>query len=432
MPLARFAAAVAVCSLAAQAADLNAQQRKLNADSFEFAWKTIAQRMWEPMPVDWQKVHDELKPKVEASTSMDEARTVMRDMIGRLKMTHFNIVPSDVYDRLDAASGHAGGDPGFEIRLVEGHPTVFSVEPESPAYRSGIRPGWRIVKAGGADLRELVTKATAALDDSTVQELTITRAVAAKLDGAPGTKTPVDFLDGNDRKVHVDLELKQPRGGGVSLGYLPTRHVWFESKKIGRTGYVRFNMFLDPGRISAQFGDSVQSCMSCDGLVIDLRGNPGGLGAMSMGMAGWLIGTQNARLGVMKMKDSEIKFVVFPRTEVFEGPVAILIDALTASTSEIFAGGLKDLGRARIFGVRSAGAALPSMFERLPNGDGFQYAVANYISEGGKPLEGIGVIPDEKVAISREALLAGHDPALEAASAWIRQQSKLQKGEKAP
>jgi carboxyl-terminal processing protease len=81
---------------------------------------------------------------------------------------------------------------------------------------------------------------------------------------------------------------------------------------------------------------------------------------------------------------------------------------------------MKDLGRASIFGSRTAAAALPSFIEVLPNGDGFQYAIANYISEGGKPLEGIGVAPDLDAPITRRALLDGKDPALDAAIEWIK------------
>ena len=66
------------------------------------------------------------------------------------------------------------------------------------------------------------------------------------------------------------------------------------------------------------------------------------------------------------------------------------------------------------------GAALPSVIEKLPNGDGFQYAFANYVSEGGEALEGVGVIPHVEVAPSRDALVAGRDPVLDAAVAWIR------------
>jgi carboxyl-terminal processing protease len=62
------------------------------------------------------------------------------------------------------------------------------------------------------------------------------------------------------------------------------------------------------------------------------------------------------------------------------------------------------------------------MIEKLPNGDGFQYAFANYVSASGEVLEAVGVIPDVEVKPSRDALLAGHDPVLDAAVAWIRQQ----------
>jgi len=127
-------------------------------------------------------------------------------------------------------------------------------------------------------------------------------------------------------------------------------------------------------------------------------------------------------LGTMYLRDATLNFVINPRAQVFTGPVAVLVDGSSASTSEIFAGGLQDLGRARVFGTHTAAAALPSVFERLPNGDGFQYATANYISKGGKPLEGLGVTPDVEVKVSRQTLLAGHDPVVEAALEWIQRQ----------
>ena len=143
---------------------------------------------------------------------------------------------------------------------------------------------------------------------------------------------------------------------------------------------------------------------------------------MAMGMAGWFLDKPDQLLGTLTMRDTILKFVVNPRAYTFSGPLAILVDGASASTSEILAGGLKDLGRARIFGTRTAAAALPSVFEMLPNGDGFQYAIANYISEGGKPLEALGVTPDVEAPLTREALLAGKDPALDAAIAWIKNQ----------
>jgi len=75
-----------------------------------------------------------------------------------------------------------------------------------------------------------------------------------------------------------------------------------------------------------------------------------------------------------------------------------------------------------------AGAALPSRIERLPNGDGFQYAMANYISRSGRQLEGNGVIPDVNVPADRKALSEGRDPVLEAALRWLQTETKPRVG----
>ncbi|HST60703.1 MAG TPA: S41 family peptidase, partial [Longimicrobium sp.] len=95
----------------------------------------------------------------------------------------------------------------------------------------------------------------------------------------------------------------------------------------------------------------------------------------------------------------------------------------TASTSEFFAGGMQALGRARIFGVPSAGQALPSLMPRLPNGDVLLHAVADFVGPDGEQWEGAGVIPDAVTPPARRALLAGRDPALESAVTWIGSQA---------
>jgi carboxyl-terminal processing protease len=123
----------------------------------------------------------------------------------------------------------------------------------------------------------------------------------------------------------------------------------------------------------------------------------------------------------MKMRETTIRFTVFPRAETYAGKVAILLDEGSASTTEILAQGLQDLKRARIFGTRSAGAALPSDIIRLPDGDGFQYPTASYTSVNGRVLEGNGVVPDVEVRESREAIAAGRDAVVEAARDWIAQ-----------
>jgi carboxyl-terminal processing protease len=206
---------------------------------------------------------------------------------------------------------------------------------------------------------------------------------------------------------------------------MPPEYIWSEWRRARPdVGYVRFNMFMDPEGLAATIAEAVKGCSDCKGFVIDVRGNPGGLGALAMGVAGWFTDRSGTQLGTTYLRGLPLKFVIFPRPEPFRGPLAVLVDGGSASTAEILAGGLKDIGRARIFGTRTAGAALPSVIERLPNGDGFQYAIANYISQGGKPLEGIGVTPDVEVRPTRRQLIDGKDPALDAAADWIQKQNQ--------
>jgi carboxyl-terminal processing protease len=147
---------------------------------------------------------------------------------------------------------------------------------------------------------------------------------------------------------------------------------------------------------------------------------------MIRGVAGHLF-TEQVVLGRMKMRDSELEFPANPRVvmpdgrlvEPFAGPVAVLVDELTASASECFAGGLQSLGRARIFGRTTAGQALPASTRRLPNGDVLMYVVGDFVTATGQRLEGAGVIPEEPVTLAVDALRAGRDPDLEAALRWL-------------
>jgi carboxyl-terminal processing protease len=124
------------------------------------------------------------------------------------------------------------------------------------------------------------------------------------------------------------------------------------------------------------------------------------------------------------MRAGHTNFVAFPQQNAYKGPVVILIDGLSASTSEVFASGMQDIGRALIVGETSVGAALPSVLERLPTGAVFQYAIADFRTPRGILIEGRGVVPDVEVKLSRGQLIEGRDPQLDEA---IKQLNKRMK-----
>ena len=189
-------------------------------------------------------------------------------------------------------------------------------------------------------------------------------------------------------------------------------------------GVIGFNIWLMPA--AAPFDRAVDDFRDADGMVIDLRGNPGGVGAMAMGLAGHFL-DERLSLGTMKTRTTSLEFRANPRranpdgerVEPFDGPLVILVDGLSMSTSEIFARGMQVIGRAHVIGQPTPGAALPSLITRLPNGDGLQYAFADFVDPEGVRLEKNGVPPDEVVPLRRDDLLAGRDAPLQAALDWI-------------
>jgi carboxyl-terminal processing protease len=401
-------------------------ERQLNVNSFEYVWKTVRDKYWDPKMggLNWQAVHDELLPKVEKAGYNDKARDVMTNMLERLKQTHFGIFPADVYKEMDSP-GSRDGNPGIDVRVIDSKAVVTSVDPGSPAAVRGVKPGWLITRVEGKDVLPGIRKIQEGFGKSTLLDVMLSRSVTSRLYGKVSKAVTVDLMDEKDQSVGLELERAKPRGTMATLGYLPPMYFWAEGHKIKPDiGYVRFNLFFEPETLVKTVEEMVKACGDCAGFVIDLRGNPGGIGGLAMGVAGWFIDKPDQVLGTMYMRDNTLKFAVSPRPDAFRGPLAVLVDGCSGSTSEIFAGGLKDLKRARIFGTRTAGAALPSVFEKLPNQDGFQYAVANYISQGGKALEGTGVIPDEEVRLTRKQLVDGQDAPLDAAVTWIHTQKK--------
>jgi carboxyl-terminal processing protease len=374
-------------------ATLTPQERQKNLDSFEFVWTTIRDKHWDASldGPQWKAVHDEFLPQMRKAESIGEARDVIRQMIARLHLTHYNIIPGDVYSDVSPDSQDNAKPTDVDVRVIDGKPIAVS----------GKNAGQEIT-----GMEDVVTRVDKQYKDSTLRDMMLARAVKAKLASEPAK---AQEFEGH------------PLGEPVKFGLLPTQYFWIESKRVGDAEYVAFNIFLNPPKLFSTFDKAINDCSKCAGFIIDIRGNSGGIGGMAMGIAGYFVDESTKPLGTMYTRGVPLKFAINPRAPHFNGKLAILVDGLSASTSEILAGGLQDLHRARIFGTHTAGAALPSVIERLPNGDGFQYAIANYISQSGKTLEGNGVTPDVEVSPDPEALRQGRDVVLEAALKWIQQ-----------
>jgi carboxyl-terminal processing protease len=420
---ARIASVLLVCAAALPSADV-----PRGLETFDAVWTIVRDTHFDPTfnGVDWDAARDEFRPKAAAALTSGELRGVIQSMLGRLGQSHFSVIPAAAGENDPAVAGAAA--PGFDFRVVDEQVLVTRVEPGSDAAGAGIKPGWRLTAIEDRPLADIFKRLEDAPDDR-MRNLEAWRALQGRLRGADSSQVTLTFADAAGTAVRRQVARSQPQGMAVTVGNLPTMYVQVTSEKrktpAGRpAGVIGFNVWM--ATVDRPFQLAVDEHRDAAGIVIDLRGNPGGLAAMMMGIAGHFI-PERESLGVMKSRDNELKFTVNPRlvnangerVETFSGPVAILVDGLSASASECFTGGMQSLRRVRVFGERTMGAALPSQFDKLPNGDVFIHATADFVTGDGTRLEGRGVIPDEAVPLKRADLLAGKDAALEAALAWI-------------
>lgn len=427
----------------------------LALETFDAAWQLVNDTHFDPHHngVDWLAVRAELRPRAETARTQRELRKTIGEMLSRLGQSHFALLPREAVEALDpkklAASDRPQpeqsnanenaedvqsrpGNTGLQVRIVDQDIVVRKIQAGGPAEEAGVKPGWVVKRIGAVDVADLFGDVPEELERR-MARFYIWRTVTFLLEGDAGDEVEVEFLNELNEPIEVPLSRRPIPGKPVKFGNLPTFFAHLESEQMidedGTTiGVIRFNIWMTA--IAKPFHEAIDQFRSADGIVIDLRGNPGGVGGMAMGIAGHFV-NEKTTLGTLTTRNTELKFISNPRrstangkrTEPFDGPVAILVDGQTGSTSEIFSGGMQAIGRARIFGETSLGAALPAMMDRLPNGDVLLHAFADYVDANGIRLEGRGVIPDEEVTVSRGDLLAGRDPTLSAAIAWINQSS---------
>lgn len=402
---------------------LNEEQQRANAESFEEVWQTVNRTFWDPefRGVDWNAVRETYAPLVLAATTQTEARQLIRQALEELGESHFYVIPAELYE--DMTGGPKGqGDCGFRVRVIDGRTIVVKVIPDSPGDEAGVQCGWELLTVGDSELRSFIEKLGPEYAGSPTLASKLSIAARGRLRGEIGGELALLFLDREGEERALSLRLTEPRGHKTIFSNLPPAWVDILAERLaGDVGYVSLNMFMDPTFTMGEFQKAMASFQDCRGIVLDLRGNGGGIAGMAPGLAGWFVQESNVSLGSMFTRDSHVNLLVRPRQNAHSGPLAVLVDELSASTAEFLAAGLQDLGRARIFGSRTAGAALVANMIRLPNGDGFEYAFADYESAGGGRLEGNGVTPDVEIPHSREGLLGNEDAALAAAIAWMNE-----------
>ncbi|MFO7567805.1 MAG: S41 family peptidase [Enhygromyxa sp.] len=403
--------------------------------AFEYVWRTIAEKHYDPTLacLDWVALREHYGKQVaEAGTDAAAAYAAINEMLGLLEQSHLHAsAPSGA--TVPAREGGPATVPivvrWLQVERGADRRAVVVVDEAVDGHSSGLPRGAIVTRIAGESVDEIAEQAAAAVRErggrASEAAFMVARAVGAMLSCPAGGNKTIEFLDPgkDDARAELEVACLLPEGERMSLGNLRDLPTVVKSSLIGEQpaiGYLAFNFWMLPMAPQIEAGLAGLRERGMAGLVIDLRGNPGGVGSMSIPIARMLV-SEGASLGRLQMREFNQEFKVAPNPDAFAGPLAILVDEGTASTSEIFALGMRDIGRVTIVGAGpSAGMALPSMIEELPDGGMIQYVVGDYRSGKGTVAEGEGVVPELMVVETRTDYAAGRDPVLDAAVEHLR------------
>jgi carboxyl-terminal processing protease len=429
-------------------------------ENFNFVWEKVRDTHFDEdlNGVDWPAVRDEFRPRAAACGNITELRVILRQAVARLGQSHFGIVPSGDYlvdhatgldariERVFAAvPGHVGRPGvGIDVRVMEGRIVVTDVLESGSAHGAGVRPGWVVESTDGHPMTELDRRLRETGElyadlGASFHAMNMCILVGELLAGDVGSSVRVVFRDHEDKEVALELVRRPVPWDLSAVGGMPPLPVRVESRYLDsgareKIGYIKIHYVWLPETVGA-FEKALVNVKEAEALILDLRGNLGGVGLAAQGVAGYLTAEQFS-FGTSVGRHGEISTPVFPRTvdshgKVFEPmqvPIALLIDSQTGSSSELFSAGLQDAGIARLFGEPTAGAALPATITPMPNGDKLLHAVYDFVRANGERIEDSPVQPDTFSKPTREDWIAGNDRALDAAVEWARERVVISQG----
>ena len=409
-----------------------------NMQSFETVWQTINEKYFDPTfgGLDWSEVHDRYQPQIKAAQNEEEYNLLINKMLFELNVSHIGVVPPDDLQQIDPILS-AEGSIGIDVRMIGDKAVITSVKFDSPSAQAGLRAGYIIKSIDElnieqiTDIKHVNDIEYQNIDKETFKNLRIlippynernrkkqiTKLILEKIYGLPDTTVLIEYMDENGDTQKEKIVRAKRNGKMIFNEVMPPFFVEFEAKRLDNNiGYLRFNAFMPP--VDHKFKNTIESMQDTSALIIDIRGNHGGFFDARKAIAETIV-RDRVLFWQYKGRKKTRKAFLEPTDNVYEGPVAIIVDYMCVSSGEEFSGGLKAINRATIIGERTPGVVLTADFVKLPNGAVFLYPNTQTITSDGTVLEGHGVVPDIEVALDRNELLQGKDTQLEAAINFI-------------
>lgn len=307
--------------------------------------------------------------EVDDKTLLENA---IKGMLGGLD-PHSTYLGPKAFEELEESTTGEFGGLGIEVGMEDGFIKVIAPIDDTPAEEAGVKAGDLIIKLG----------------EQPVKGLSLEEAVNI-MRGKPGTTLTLTILrDGESAPIEIDVEravikVTSTKSRLIENGY----------------GYVRLTQFQS--ETGKEFVDAIEKLEKAnkgqlDGLIIDLRNNPGGILQAAVEAAdavleeGLIVYTEG------RIQSSRLRFSAQPGDVTDGAPIVVLINGGSASASEILAGALQDQGRAVIMGTDSFGKGSVQTVIPLDDTHAIKMTTARYYTPDGRSIQAKGIKPDIQV-----------------------------------
>ena len=361
-------------------------------DLFLESWLLVKQSYAEPQLNDqnWYRWKRRYVNKIKDN---DDAYVAINTMLASLDDPYSRLLSKEEFeDQTNSIESKMYGI-GVNIASVAGKIYIVNVIKGSPADSSGLKQGDMLVS----------------VDNHQIKGKSIFQ-VAQYIKGALNeTVTLVILRDG----ANLTKKIKRAQ--------IKVRTV--ECQKLDKnTGYIHILSFIG-NETPVEFINALNKVKDTKGLILDLRGNTGGLFQNAVFVANIFLKNGDI-VSVIGRDGQSSSYSVKDNEFVYDKPLVVLVDGDSASASEIVSGALKDNNRAKIVGTKTFGKGVVQKIYALPNKMGMNLTIAKYLTPSGRDINEKGIEPDYEVTFTRDDVNKNFDRQLEFAKNLIAKQIK--------
>ncbi|HEY9684644.1 MAG TPA: S41 family peptidase [Oculatellaceae cyanobacterium] len=345
------------------------------------AWKTIHDSYYDQKfnGQDWNRWEHRYDGKLKTS---DDSHKAIESMLASLADPYTRFLDRDAFDEEKSQiEAHLFG-VGMQLGMNKEHKVVVIAPIEgTPAFQAGIQPGDEITEVDAKPVKGQ------SLDQ-----------VVKQIRGPINTKVGITFMRKTEKKKVSLSRAEIPIRAVASCELLPDN-----------IGYIRLDSFISQ-KANTEMKQSLKKLSNADGIIIDLRNNPGGLLSNAIDIAGMFLNKDETIVSTIDAdgyKNSQKNTNSQPITH---QPMVVLINGGSASASEILSGALRDNTRAKLVGQKSFGKGLVQAINRLEDGSGINVTIARYLTPNDTDIHKVGIVPDYKVELKEDDYTKGKGP----------------------